>query len=132
MRRATVALTGVLLSGAASGRVAAQTYEVRSVARLPADARISMARSGKPAWQIVPAGGTTLRKMLRDACGSQGQEVDRELADLALRLNGGDTLDRPLDAGVAVAIPFCLKFERKVAVAVKPGDNLESLLLEHY
>lgn len=134
MSKTRVGLTAVFLLWTASGRGAAQTsYEVRGVTLLPADARISMARSGKPSWQLVPAGGATLRSVLRSVCGSeQGQQVDRELENLVLRLNGGDSIDRTLDEGVAVAIPFCLKHERRVKVTVESGDTLESLLLEHY
>jgi hypothetical protein len=134
MNRTSVALAAVFLSCASTGRTAAQTsFEVRGVTVLPADARISMARSALPSWQLVPAGGATLRSMLQSVCGSgQGPQVDRELESLVLKLNGGDSVDRKVNEGVAVAIPFCLKHERRVKVTVESGDTLEGLLLEHY
>ena len=133
MRRTSVAAALAFLLCAPQVRTAAQSYEVRAVSVLPADTRISLARSGKPSWQVVPPGGATLRELLHSVCGSeQGPQVDRELEKLVLRLNGGDSVDRKVDEDVAVAIPFCLKLERRVKVTVKPGDTLESLLLEHY
>jgi len=128
-----VGLAAVCLMCAGAGQSAAQTYEIRGVAVLPTDTRLSMARSGTPSWQLAPAGGATLRSLLRSTCGSeQGPQVDRELEKLVLKLNGGDSIDRKVNEGAAVAIPFCLTPERKTKVKVESGDTLESLLLQHY
>jgi hypothetical protein len=120
------------LAGAGSPAAEVDTYKLRAGTAYPEEARLALAASGKPSWRTVPAGGATLRKMLRAECGSQGPQVDQALEALTLKLNGGDSIDRAVSGGGGVALPFCLKVERNVKVQVQDGDTLEGLLRTHH
>ncbi len=123
------ATCGLLLLPSLARADSEPAFLVRGLASLPEEVRVELGRLGEPTWQTATAPGTTLRDMLRVTCGSQGAKTDALLSQRMLELNGGDSLERKIRPGTAVALPFCVEVS---PVKVVTGDTLEQLLREHY
>lgn len=107
-------------------------WELRAVDGMPTRLQVELATQGKPTWFTAEASDVTLRQAISQTCGTQTATVEKALHAEALRLNGLESLDEPVEMGMTLAVPFCLRLERNVEVEVQPGDTVEALLQKHY
>ena len=103
---------------------------VRGLPEYTSQTRIELAKAGKPTWLEVQAQRITVSALVNAACGKQDDKTRNFLVAEAVRINGLDGPQDPLRKGEVAAIPFCLRVDSKVDVAVLPGENPSSILTE--
>lgn len=117
--------------GAASGEEAPPAYASRAVDGMTPELKELIAQNFEPTYITVQSPGVTLESLLAETCGEQPRAVAEALAAEALKLNRLQAPDEALVPGETVAIPSCVKLERRIDVEVREGDTIESLLREH-